>query len=723
MKIKTNLILLILIFSSCIARAQEDLKIGLVLSGGGAKCLAQVGAIQVIEEAGIEFDYIGGTSMGAIIGAMYSLGFTGKEMEEYLRQVDWDALLANEVPRNRLSYFDRKSDDRYFLSFPVDSNGVSLPSGVNFAQYILRELSTITQQSYQYEHFSDFPIPFFCVATNLESGNSHLFEEGRLIDALRASSAFPSLFTPYQVDDSLYIDGGVVLNYPVRYMAEKDMDYIIGIDLQNYLRERDDLNSIIRVLEQTTGFLNSLNQSDSKQLTDILISPGIDGIDITSFDKFEQIVESGRIEARKHLGRLKELAQRDQPKNKARKEQALPFKELLISSIKIIGNKSFTPAFVLGKLRVKEGQITKIKKIERGLDRLYGSTYFETVDYSIEEADSSYRLIITLKENTSQQKLKAGINYSDDYRTSLLINYTHRGLLFKNSRLSIDLALGDMPRGEISYFVDRGFIPTLGIKISSHRFRYQRFVNLEAVNQRIFQDYSLDLFIQSTIRDAYAIGGGVQIENVDISQDYERADFTDLNKGFINYYGYLDFDSFDDANFPHSGFRLNAQYRIIAERIGFETFLEPSSVINLKYEQVIPLSSKLTFIGQVNGINTIGPGLDLPFQIYLGSMGQTYANYIQSFVGHRFMELTGRNLLSARVDINYEIVKNHFLLGKVNYAKLENSFEEIFNSPQLLDGYSIGYAYNSLIGPLEVHFSTSTNHANYYTYVRLGFWF
>jgi NTE family protein len=146
-------------------------------------------------------------------------------------------------------------------------------------------------------------------------------------------------------------------------------------------------------------------------------------------------------------------------------------------------------------------------------------------------------------------------------------------------------------------------------------------------------------------------------------------------------------------------------------------------VINLKYEQVIPLSSKLTFIGQVNGINTIGPGLDLPFQIYLGSMGQTYANYIESFVGHRFMELTGRNLLSARVDINYEIVKNHFLLGKVNYAKLENSFEEIFSSQQLLDGYSIGYAYNSLIGPLEVHFSTSTNHANYYTYVRLGFWF
>ena len=685
--------------------------------------MAQIGVIQVLEEAGIEIDYIGGTSMGAIIGAMYSLGFSGKEIENYLRNVDWDALLSNEIPRNRLSYFDRKSDGRYFLSFPIDSNGINLPRGVNFAQYILRELSTITQQSYRYEHFSDFPIPFFCVATNLESGNSRVFEHGRLMDALRASSAFPSLFTPYEIKDSLYVDGGVVLNYPVRIMAEKNMDYIIGIDVQDYLQEREDLNTIINVMQQTTSFLNARNRSENEALTDIWISPKVKGANITSFDRFDEMVKAGRAEATKHLSSIKALAKLDLPKGTNQKTNALPLQQFKVDEILLKGNENFTRAFVLSKLRVKEGEITGVKQLEKGLDQLYGSTYFETVDYSVVKLDSNFRLIIKLKENTSQQKLKAGINYSDDYNASLLINYTHRNLLFKNSRLSVDLALGDMPRGEINYFVDRGFIPTLGVKIRSHRFRYQRFINLEAVNQRIYQDYSLDLFLQSTIRDAYAIGGGVQIENIDISQDYERADFQDFNKGFINYYGYIDFDSFDDANFPHTGFRLKAQYRIIAERIGFETFLEPSSVINLKYEQVVPLSDKLTFIGQINGINTIGPGLDLPFQIYLGSMGQSYLNYVESFVGHRFMELSGRNLISARADINYEIAKNHFILGKINYAKLENSFEEIFNSNLILDGYSIGYAYNSLIGPLEIHFSTSTNHTNFYSYVRLGFWF
>jgi NTE family protein len=115
--------------------AQErDLKIGLVLSGGGAKCMAQIGALKVIEEAGIQIDYIGGTSMGAIVGAMYSLGFSPTEIEAYLSAVNWDALLSNEIPRNRLSFFDRKAAARYILNFPVDSNGVHIPQGVNFAQ-------------------------------------------------------------------------------------------------------------------------------------------------------------------------------------------------------------------------------------------------------------------------------------------------------------------------------------------------------------------------------------------------------------------------------------------------------------------------------------------------------------------------------------------------------------------------------------------------------------
>lgn len=716
-----RLILILLILPGFL-QAQKDLKIGLVLSGGGAKCMAQIGALKVIEEAGIQIDYIGGTSMGAIVGAMYSLGYSAHEIEGYLRQVNWDALMTNEIPRNRLSFFDRKADSRYILSFPVTNQGIQLPRGINYAQYILKELSTITQQSYNYESFEELPIPFFCLATNLETGKQKVFEEGRLIDALRASSAFPSLFTPYEIEDSLYIDGGVVLNYPVKIMREKDVDVVIGVDMQDYLNQREELNSVVRVLEQTTAFLNSRNKKDSEELTDIWITPKIPEAGIATFELFDSIVAKGEREARKYLPALLKLAQADEGSKRANIKKT-PKKEFYVKDIKVKGLETLTESYVLGKLRVREEKLCDLERLGAGLDQLYGSRYFKNVDYTLSPQDTGYTLNINLVEEDFSQSFKLGINYSDDFNAALLVNYTNRKLFFKNSRLSIDLALGDMPRGELNYFVDRGFIPTLGLKLRTHRFRYQNFLDRVPINEKIYQDYSLDIFIQSTLKDAYAIGAGIQLEDIDITEQFETSTGEEINKGFINYYGFIDFDSFDDANFPKHGFQLNAQYRIIAERFGFETFLEPSSVFDLSYRQAAQINNRLSLVTRLYGATTIGPNLDRPYQVHLGSLGQSYINYIQPFIGYRFMELVGRNALFIRADFNYELYKDHFIQFKANFGKMEPTLNALFISDILLDGYSLGYTYNSLIGPLEFNVAGSTNHNDIYTYIRLGFWF
>lgn len=715
-------LLLILLMPVLILAQEKDLKVGLVLSGGGAKCMAQIGALKVIEEAGIQIDYIGGTSMGAIIGAMYSLGYSADEIEAYLQAVNWDALMTNEVPRNRLSFFDRKADDRYLLNFPINKDGIAVPQGINYAQYILKELSTITQQSYSYQSFKDLPIPFFCLATNLETGKMKVFEDGRLIDALRASSAFPSLFTPYEVNDSIYIDGGVVLNYPVKVMRDKGVDVIIGIDSQDYLSDRSELNTVVEVLEQTTAFLNSRNEKDSEELTDVRITPQIPEAGISTFEIFDQIVMEGEKEARKHLPALLKIAaaDTDQPKLIAKKT---PKQSFYVKAIEVNGLKTLTSAYVLGKLRVREERLCALDRLEKGLDQLYGSRYFKMVDYTLREADTGYVLCINLQEQDFFQNFKLGINYNDDFGAAVLVNYTNRKLFFKNSRLSLDLALGDAPRGELSYFVDRGYIPTLGIKLRSYRFRYQNFLDRVPINEKIYQDYSLDLFIQSTLRDAYAIGAGVQIEDIDITEDFDLASSEEFNKGFINYYGFIDFDSFDDANFPEHGFQLNAQYRIIAERLGFESFYQPSSVFDFSYRQAIKFNSKWTLQTRLFGATTIGPNVDRPYQIHLGSMGQSYLNYIQPFIGYRMMELVGRNALVLRADLNYEIWKDHYVQFKANFGKMEPTLNALFISDILLDGYSLGYTYNSLIGPLEFNLAGSTNHRDLYAYIRLGFWF
>lgn len=727
-----NLLLAIAIFSltslagQIDSTRQGDLKIGLVLSGGGSKAMAQIGALKVIDSAGIKLDYIGGTSMGAIIGAMYSLGYTPRQIETYLRDVDWDALLANDVPRNSLGYFDRKFDSRYVLTFPVKEGRIQLPRGINYAQYILKELSFITQQAYHYENFNDFPIPFFCVATNLENGKARVFEKDvRLIDALRATSAFPSLFTPYEVQDTLYVDGGVVNNFPVKVLKDKGMDVIIGVDVQKFLNGREELNSMVKVLEQTSSFINAKEIENQKKYTDILIRPEMDKANITSFHLYDTLVKTGFHAAMQHWETLKALANMDDSRatEQAFAGQALPLGQFYVNNIAVFGNETSTDDFIISKLRIRKGDSCSIEDLENSLDQLYGTKYFETVDYTITPQGEGFQLNINVREKQVFTTFRAGLNYSDDFKTAVLLNLTHRNFLFQNSRFSADLALGDNPRVEVSYFVDRGFIPTLGVNFRAYQFRYRNYENFKAVGQAVYQDFSLDFFLQSTLKDAYAIGAGVQLEEARVNQEFERAGYNNINRGFINYYGFIDFDSFDHEYFPREGFQLRGQYRIIAERIGFETFRPPSSVVDLNYRQAISLNKRFTAITKLYGASTIGSNLSFPYQLHLGSLGHSYINYIQPFIGYRFMELSGRNALYLRGDLFYEFIKDHYLIGRYNIGKIEPTLDDIFASRILLDGYSLGYSYNSPVGPLEFNLTASSNHSNIYSYISLGFWF
>lgn len=733
MKFIRALILSIVILACGTSHAQElsdtsDLKIGLVFSGGGAKCMAQIGALRVIEESGIKIDYISGTSMGAIIGALYSLGYSVDDIEKYMRRVDWDALLSNEIPRNRLTYFDRKAEDRYLLTFPIVDNKPTLPSGINYAQYILKQLSFLTQKSYQYQNFSEFPIPFLCVATNLENGTMEVFEDGRLIDALRASSAFPSLFTPYLLNDKLYVDGGVTNNFPATPLKQRGIDYIIGVDVQDFLYTKKDLTSVVRILEQTSSFIKANEYVRQLDSIDLLIKPQIPEAGLTTFELFDTIVARGEAAARLQISRLRQLARKDGARDLSQsvlKPDALPMEQFKVSKISITGNENSSRSFILGKLRISEGDVAEVDKLENGLDRLYGSKYFENVDYTLEPENGGYHLKVRVKEKPSLAQFRLGIHYDDDYKTALLVNYTQRNLLFKNSRFSIDVAVGDNPRLNVDYFVDRGLLPTLGFKFRSNRFRTRLYdEERNPINQLTYLDYSVDFFLQSTFKDAYAIGGGVQLEGIAVTQDLSILDQDNLNSDYINYYGFLDFDSFNNANFPTRGFKFSAMARIIARHEDLNRFFEPSSVIDATYSQVIGISDKVRLIATVYGGSIIGADLEYPYNIFFGSLGQNYVNYIKPFVGYRFMELQGRSGAYLRADLHYQFIKNHYIIGRGNVGKLEGaSFGELFGSDILLDGYSLGYSFNSPIGPLELNLTGSTNHSDIYTYISLGFWF
>ncbi|MDR9374849.1 MAG: patatin-like phospholipase family protein [Schleiferiaceae bacterium] len=702
--------------------AGRDLKIGLVLSGGGAKCLSQIGALKVIEEAGVQIDYIAGTSMGAIVGAMYALGFPVSEIERYLLQVNWEALLANEIPHDRLSFLDRPKAARYAFTLPIESGKPRLPRGLNEAQYILKELSFLTQQSYRYADFSQFPIPFLCMATNLETGQGRVFEEGSLLKALRASASFPSLFVPYAIDDTLYVDGGVVNNYPLEPLQEKDLDYLIGIDVQDYLHRRQDLRSVLQVLEQISTLVNTRQQSYDEGQTDLLIEPDLAGQSITDFSHMDSTVAAGERAARRHWKALRALAQRDQPAPSSTPVQ-LPLTRIRVEDIALHGHNTVDERFLLGKIGLDTGTTYSTDRLATVLDLLYGTHYFENVYYTLEPFQEGYRLHFHFREKEHLNTLSLGVQYNTDFKAAALLNYTHRGLLFRHDQLNLDAAIGENPRLRLQYFLDRGYIPTLGLKFRGDQFDFRTYQQGNFTDQLRYRDYSLSLFLQSTIAHSYALGGGIQLENSQINSLFGSQPLQDFDRSFINYYGFLDFNSLDDPYFPRDGFHLEASYRLLAERIGLETFREPTSVLDLQYRETLPLGAQITLLPQLRSAITIGPTPPFPYQIHLGSMGKDYINYIYPFAGYRFMELSGRNLIMAGLEAQIKLGTNHFLHLRGNAARMEPTFDDLLTTQALLDGYALGYSFRSPLGPLSLYFASSSQHKSFYSYINLGFWF
>ncbi len=224
---------------------QTDKKIGLVLSGGGAKGLAHIGALKVIEEAGVKIDYIGGTSMGAIVGALYASGYTADQLDSIFRATDFTNLIQDNLPRSAKTFYEKEDSERYALTLPFDGFKVSVPPAYSGGQNIYNELVRILYHVKDIDDFSQLPIPFVCIATDIETGKEVILNSGYLPEAVMASGALPSLFEPAIIDDKVLIDGGVVNNYPIEKVREMGADIIIGVDIGCYIRSLLHFNIII----------------------------------------------------------------------------------------------------------------------------------------------------------------------------------------------------------------------------------------------------------------------------------------------------------------------------------------------------------------------------------------------------------------------------------------------------------------------------------------------
>ena len=380
-----NIILTLCILVLFSAKAQNDLvktpepKVGLVLSGGGAKGLAHIGVLKVIDSLGIKVDYVAGTSMGAVIGSLYASGYSGKQLDSIFKTVDFDAIINDNLPRASTAFDERANTEKYLVKLPFNNFKVKLPSALSKGYNTYSLLLKLTLHVNKIENFSELPIPFFCLATNIETGKQVVLDSGNLTQAVMASSALPSLFQPVNINGNLLIDGGVVNNYPVDELRAKGIDIIIGVDVQHGLASRDQLTSAPEVLIQINNFRTINDMKFKVNKTDIYLKPDIDNFNVVSFNEGSKIIEAGKNEALSKLSALNVLQTNSNPLLLKPKQ----IDSLIINTITVKGNEKYTRAYVLGKLKLKNEEKISYDDFKKGINNLVATNNFDAFEYQL----------------------------------------------------------------------------------------------------------------------------------------------------------------------------------------------------------------------------------------------------------------------------------------------------------------------------------------------------
>lgn len=314
MKISKELpvLLLTLLLGVNIVFAQSRPKVGLVLSGGGARGLAHVGILKMIDSLQIPIDYIAATSMGGIVGGLYAAGYSGNEIEKYILSNEWSELFFDSPPRRQVPYLQKKDDGKYQLELGLKGFTPVIPGGLIAGQNVSLRFAGLTSEVEKINDFDKLPIPFRCVSIDLISGKEVILRKGSLAKAMRSTMSIPTVFSPVEWGDSLLIDGGVLNNFPVDVVKQMGADIIIGVNVGTPLKNKEELNSIISIIEQTMVLTDYEKQNNNNKLCDLIIYPELYGHTSADFDKeqIESILNLGNESAVKNKNSLVEIRKR-----------------------------------------------------------------------------------------------------------------------------------------------------------------------------------------------------------------------------------------------------------------------------------------------------------------------------------------------------------------------------------------------------------------------------
>jgi NTE family protein len=701
-------------------------RIGLVLSGGGAKGMAHIGVLKVLEEAGIRPAYITGTSMGGLVGALYALGYSASEIEKIVLRLDWELILSNELPLNQIAIEEKGYYGRYMLELPVEKLDIRFPSGLIEGQTLNKLLSRLTRSAHGTNNFSKLPIPFACVATDLVTGEKVVLREGFLPEAMRATMAIPTVFTPVQVGGRVLIDGGLVQNFPVQEALDMGADYIIGINVGGNLEPEKNLRSMVDVLVQATFFASASTSEAEKKKTDFLIDMvgDLGGYYTGSFKESKAIIEIGEKVARAYEDSLRSLAAHfrsfREPMHVAKR--SISEGSVSIRNIMISGYAEVPERLIRRKLRINEHQKTTVEEIENGIETLYGTGRFSKVTYAMMPAPGGHNLQVNVEEAPSGV-LKTALYYDSENRAGATVNYTHRDLLLEGSRFVAEADLGQNIRTDINYLKYMGYRRHFAARIGSNYYKndFPLFSN-EGTKVAILQQktHISTLGWQTATNNTWTIGQQLEYKHMRLSP--QVAGQIDLDTALV------DVNWFEQFRVRHwsaaTYFKLNTQNRQVYPTRGWRTEATARYITASKFSvDAKPEHERLAAaLGRNNYSNygqftlhsaaylplrhnlslLLGQGLhiytqkDLPLgeETFVGGYRAVLPNAMEYWAAEPY-SYSADNLLYASAGLQWEIRNNLYLQSYTAMLDVD-----LLQGSRLLRGQPTRFGYGATLGYL-----------------------
>ena len=718
-------------------------RVAVVLSGGGAKGMAHIGVLKVLERAGIPVDIVTGTSMGSIIGGLYAIGYNANALDSLVRVQDWGYVISDREDLSNQSLSDRKKQNTYFINTNLgkkDKNAGGIIKGKNLAE-LFQQLCVGYTDSIDFTR--DLPIPFACVATNIIDNSEYDFHSGRLAQAMRASMAIPAAFSPVRIGDMVLVDGGLRNNFPADIARQMGADIIIGVTVQGPPKVAEDLGGTMSIISQIVD-VNCKNKYDENlAITDLHFPVDTKGFNAASFTPaaIDTLIRRGEEEAMRHWDQILALKKRIGIDDSFRPTILQPLRPQVLTEKRHVTGFTFENMTAQDERFIRQKHhLNKLDSIDAKLQQQLTTTmrvdlFYQTAECRLVQDGDDMRAILTAGGRKSAQ-LHAGARFdTEEYATVQVgLDIPWKALIPVSTELTVRLGKRIMGRMEITghprYFTRPKFCYTfyrndIDVYLNGDRDYNMRYNQSQAELTPL--NFDLRHFnIQFGLRwdyMHYLSGLG--------SETSSQMNFD--NEHFISYRGRVNYNSEDNWYFPTRGVRFKAEYAYVTNnfvklneyapdgtKLGKTTGM---SEVSANWRASFTFGSRFTLQPMVYGRLLFGNVVPTVLSNTIG--GEWFSHYVEQqmpFAGIGRMESIDKQFFAAQLQAQQRIGEKHYALLKVAFGQNADKVRNLLDHRALF-GVQAAYYYNTMFGPVGASLGYSNHTKSAYFFINLGYVF